>query len=75
MIVSSPSVVYITEIARKDVRGAFLILGPSFAALGKFICFYSLLTIIKNNGVKLNLAITQKFKKIYLQLFARPTFL
>jgi hypothetical protein len=33
-LLTSPAVVYITEIARKDMRGSLLALGPSFVSLG-----------------------------------------
>jgi facilitated trehalose transporter len=38
-LLTSPAVVYITEIARKDMRGSLLALGPSFVSLGMVIAY------------------------------------
>ncbi|XP_072383261.1 facilitated trehalose transporter Tret1-like [Diabrotica undecimpunctata] len=36
---SIPATVYITEIARADMRGSLVVTAPSFASLGMLICF------------------------------------
>lgn len=36
---SIPATVYITEIARADMRGSLVVLAPTFASLGMLICF------------------------------------
>ncbi|EFA04822.2 Facilitated trehalose transporter Tret1-2 homolog-like Protein [Tribolium castaneum] len=37
---TSPAVVYITEIARKDMRGSLIALGPSYVSLGMVIAYF-----------------------------------
>ncbi|RZC37799.1 facilitated trehalose transporter Tret1 [Asbolus verrucosus] len=38
-LATSPAVVYITEIARKDMRGSLLSFGPSFVSLGMVVAY------------------------------------
>lgn len=49
----SPGVVYITEVARPDLRGALICTGPSMTSLGEYISQLLNWNIYKVNNLKL----------------------